>query len=51
MSAPANASIRATPAEILIDHLGLEKRTAAEVEDLYSRPLPPPARPEVRRAA
>jgi len=51
MSAPATTSVPATPAEILIQHLGLEKRTAAAVEDLYSRPLPPPALPEVRRAA
>jgi hypothetical protein len=51
MSATATASIPATPAEILIEHLGLEKRTTAEIEDLYSRPLPPAPRPEVRRAA
>jgi hypothetical protein len=51
MSAPATASVPTTPAEILIEHLGLEKRTVAEVEELYSRRLPPPARPEVRRAA
>jgi hypothetical protein len=51
MSAPATAPIAATPAEILIDHLGLEKRTTAEVEDLYSRPIPPPDLLEVRRAA
>ena len=51
MSAPATASIPVTPAEILIEHLGLGKRTTAEVEDLYSRPLPPSARPAVRRAA
>jgi hypothetical protein len=51
MSAPATASNAATPAEVLIDHLGLEQRTTAEVEDLYSRPIPPPDRLEVRRAA
>jgi hypothetical protein len=51
MSVPTTASIPATLAEILIDHLGLEKRTTAEVEDLYSRPIPVPGRPEVRRAA
>jgi hypothetical protein len=51
MSAPATASVPATPAEILIEHLGLEERTVAQVEDLYSRPIPPAARPEVRRAA
>jgi hypothetical protein len=50
-SAPMTASVPATPAEILIEHLGLEKRTTAQVQDLYSRPLPPPALPEVRRAA
>jgi hypothetical protein len=51
MSAPATAPAPATPAEILIEHLGLEIRTTAEVQDLYSRPTPPPARPAVRRAA
>lgn len=51
MPGPATASVPATPAEILIEHLGLETRTTAEVQDLYSRPIPPPARPEVRRAA
>jgi hypothetical protein len=51
MSAPAIASVPSTASEILIEHLGLEKRTSAEVEDLYSQPTPPPARPAVRRAA
>ena len=51
MSAPATASAPPTPAEILIEHLGLEKRTTAEVEDLYSGPIPPEGLPEVRRAA
>jgi hypothetical protein len=51
MSASAAAPVPSTPAEVLIEHLGLKKRTTAEVEDLYSRPLPPPARPAVRRAA
>jgi hypothetical protein len=51
MSVTATASAPATPAEILIEHLGLETRTTAEVQDLYSRPLPPPARPPFRRAA
>lgn len=27
------------PAEILMRHLGLAQRTAAEIQDLYSRPL------------
>jgi hypothetical protein len=51
MSASATASILVTPAEILIARLGLEKRTTAEVEDLYSRPIPPPGGLEVQRAA
>jgi hypothetical protein len=51
MSAPATASVPSTPSQILIEHLGLEKRTSAQVEDLYSRPTLPPARPTVRRAA
>jgi hypothetical protein len=41
----------ATPAEILLERLGLEKRVSAEVQDLYSRPLPSPAWPALRRAA
>jgi hypothetical protein len=28
-------------AEILMRHLGLTQRTAAEIQDLYSRPLAP----------
>jgi hypothetical protein len=28
-----------TPAAVLIRHLGLTQRTAAEIQDLYSRPL------------
>lgn len=28
-----------TPAAILIGHLGLTPRAAAEIQDLYSRPL------------
>ncbi|HUQ15707.1 MAG TPA: hypothetical protein VM094_06600 [Gemmatimonadales bacterium] len=51
MSAPAPESASATPAEILIEHVGLEKRTTAEMQDLYSRPIPPERLPEVRRAA
>jgi hypothetical protein len=51
MSVPATASIPATPAEILIKHLGLETRTGADVQDLYSRPIPSPALPAVPRAA
>ncbi len=51
MSVTANAVAPATPAEILIEHLGLRKRTTAEVRDLYSRPLPPPERPALRPAA
>jgi hypothetical protein len=30
-----------TAAEILMRHLGLTRRTAVEVQDLYSRPLIP----------
>jgi hypothetical protein len=51
MSASATASAPATPAEILLEHLGFQARTTAEVQDLYSRPVPPLGRPEVRRAA
>jgi hypothetical protein len=29
----------ATPATTLIEHLGLETRGSAEVQDLYSRPI------------
>jgi hypothetical protein len=28
-----------SPSDVLIGHLGLTRRTQAEVEDLYSRPL------------
>jgi len=28
-----------SPSDVLIEHLGLTRRTQAEVEDLYSRPL------------
>ena len=51
MPAPATAAISATPAEILIDHLGIEQRLTAEVRDLYSRPIPAPIPPALRRAA
>jgi hypothetical protein len=51
MPAPASASAAATPAELVIEHLGLEMRTTAVVQDLYARPTPSPARPAVRRAA
>lgn len=33
-------TMAATPAATLIAHLGLETKTSAEIEDLYSRPIP-----------
>lgn len=51
MSAPGTTAISATPALILIEHLWLERRVTAEVQDLYSRPLPAPRPEAVRRAA
>ena len=48
---PATASVPATPADILIQHLRLETRRTARIQDLYSQPLLPPALPAVRRAA
>jgi len=30
-----------TPAAILLDHLGLETKASAEIQDLYSRPIHP----------
>jgi hypothetical protein len=32
-----------SPAETLIEQLGLTRRTTAEVQDMYSRPIPAPA--------
>ena len=32
----------ASPADVLIEHLGVVQRTSAEVEDLYSCPMPAP---------
>jgi hypothetical protein len=50
MSAPTTTTISATPARILIQSLWLEPRFTAEVQDLYSRPLPAP-RPIAARPA
>jgi hypothetical protein len=36
-------------ADILIEHLGLTRRTTAEVQDLYSRPAPPRVAPPARK--
>ena len=38
-------SLLASAAEKLIAHLGLTRRTTAEVQDLYSRPIAAPAVP------
>jgi hypothetical protein len=38
-------SLLASAAEKLIAHLGLSRRTTAEVQDLYSRPITAPAVP------
>ena len=38
-------TVLASPAEYLIAHLGLTRRTTAEVQDLYSRPIAAPAVP------
>jgi len=32
----------ASPADVLIEHLGVAKRTTAEVRDMYSRPIAGP---------
>jgi hypothetical protein len=40
-----------SPAETLIAHLGLEKRSTAEVQDLYSRPIAILMESPLRRAA
>jgi hypothetical protein len=36
---PRHETATRTPSDVLIGHLGLTRRTQAEVEDLYSRPL------------
>jgi hypothetical protein len=36
--APQEATA-ATPATVLIEHLGLQTKASAEVQDLYSRPI------------
>jgi hypothetical protein len=45
--APLAESVPASAADVLIEHLGLARRTAAEVQDLYSRPAEPPVMPTV----
>ena len=51
--APTNSAPRetrpASPANVLIEHLGVFQRTSAEVQDLYSRPIPTPVVTLVRR--
>ncbi len=32
----------ASPADVLIEHLGIVQRSSAEVQDLYSNPIPAP---------
>jgi hypothetical protein len=39
---PLAETVLACAADSLIEHLGLARRTAAEVQDLYSRPAEPP---------
>ena len=36
---PLHETATRSPSDVLIEHLGLARRTQAEVEDLYSRPL------------
>jgi hypothetical protein len=31
-----------SPADVLVEHLGLTQRMTAEVQDMYSRPIPAP---------
>jgi hypothetical protein len=33
-------TVPASPSEVLIEHLGVTRRTTAEVQDMYSRPIP-----------
>ena len=40
MTAALRQTVPTSPAAILLAHLGLETRTTAEIEDLYSRPIP-----------
>jgi hypothetical protein len=39
---PRHETATTSPSDVLIGHLGLTRRTRAEVEDLYSRPIPEP---------
>jgi hypothetical protein len=36
---PRHETATRSPSDVLIEHLGLTRRSQAEVEDLYSRPL------------
>jgi hypothetical protein len=36
---PRRDTTTLSPSDVLIGHLGLTRRTSAEVQDLYSRPL------------
>jgi hypothetical protein len=36
---PRHETATRSPSEVLIEHLGLTRRTQAEVQDLYSRPI------------
>ncbi len=40
-------TVLASAADVLIEHLGLARRTTAEVQDLYSRPAEPTVPPTV----
>ena len=37
---PRRETTTRSPSDVLIEHLGLTRRSQAEVEDLYSRPIP-----------
>lgn len=39
---PRHETTTLAPSDVLIGHLGLTRRTRAEVQDLYSRPLRKP---------
>jgi hypothetical protein len=40
-------TVLASAADVLIEHLGLTRRSATEVQDLYSRPAQAPVAPPV----
>jgi hypothetical protein len=44
---PLTGSLPSSAADVLIEQLGLTRRTTAEVQDLYSRPAEPPVPPAV----